>query len=258
MSSESITPSSDGGISSLRAGPYHLVRALGEGAFARTYEGRHETLGTRACVKIARDVAHTDLMMREARLLWDLHHPSLPVLRDAFALRDGRMALVMRFVEGTPLESLAPLDVPTAARVLGRLLRALRFVHHRGIVHNDVKPSNIIVEPDRQGAVLVDFGVGSFQPGRASRAPGATLAFAAPEVLAGLPPLPESDLYSLGLTMLHALGGDIVARRLPAGVPEGLLALLVSMSRPTPSRRARWGVDDPGRRLEALLPALCR
>jgi serine/threonine protein kinase len=238
---------------SRRIGPYELVRPLGSGGFASTYEARHRVLGTRACLKIGADRA---LLLSEARLLWDLHHPSLPTLRDVYCLPDGRVALAMRFVEGQPLDQAAPIDVPTAVQVLGRLLRALRVLHHRGIVHNDIKPANIILEPDRHGVVLVDFGVSSVRPRSSSAASGYTPGFAAPEIEAGSPPLPESDLYSLGLSVMWALGGDPFGRVLPPGVPEPLLELLVALTRREASRRPRWDTRDPIRWLDRLLPHL--
>ena len=242
-----------------RLGPYLLVRPLGRGGCGRTFEARHERLGTRACIKISLSAELDDLVLHEARVLWDLHHPSLPTLRDVLFCPDGRPALVMRFVEGTPLDEAAPLDVPTALQVLGRLLRALKVLHHRGIVHNDVKPANILLEPDRHGVVLVDFGMATVRPVATSRAEGFTPLFVAPEVEAGAPPLPESDLYSLGLSVLWALGGDVSTRVLPAGVPDPLLDLLVSLCRREASRRPRWDTDDPLRRLDrvqrALLPS---
>lgn len=236
-----------------RVGPYEVVRVLGSGTFAHTFEVRHALLGTSACLKVGRHRRHNDLLMNEARLLWDLHHPALPSLHDVLALPDGCLAIAMRYVEGTSLEVATPIDVPTAVRIMRRLLHALRLIHQRGIVHNDVKPANIIVEPDSRGVVLVDFGVSSSLPSRDERAPGLTPAFAAPEVAAGGRPLPESDLYSLALSMLVALGGDIRGGSLPHGVPAGLLSLLVAMTAREPSLRPRWGHGDPMRRLESML-----
>lgn len=234
-------------------GPYRILRELGSGGFATTYEARHRLLDTRACLKVAARVEDRELFLAEARLLWDLHHPSLPTLRDFFLMPDGRPVLAMRFVEGTSLEQAAPIEAATAFQVLGRLLRALRVIHHRGIVHNDVKPANILLEPDRHGVVLVDFGVSAVRPRSSSSALGFTPVFVAPEVAAGDPPLPESDLYSLSLSVLWALGGDVENRVLPERVPEPLLQLLVELSRPDPSRRPRWGTpDDPLRRVERL------
>lgn len=236
-----------------RLGPYEVVARLGGGAFAATFEARHEVLGTRACLKVALRPEDEPLMLEEARILWDLHHPSLPTLRDVLRDPDGRLVLAMRFVEGTGLDRAAPVDAPTAIQVLGRLLRALRVLHHRGLVHNDVKPANIILEPDRHGVVLVDFGMCTVRPGSRSRAAGYTPLFVAPEVEAGLPPLPESDLYSLAVSVLWALGADLERRVLPDRVPERLLELLVRLSARDPERRPRWDTESPLALLDAAL-----
>lgn len=238
-------------------GPYEILRPLGEGGFAQTYEARHRLLGTKACLKVCRERENEDLMLAEARILWDLHHPSLPTLRDVLRDDRGRLTLVMRFVEGQTLDRATPIDLATAVQVLGRLLRALKVLHHRGIVHNDIKPQNIVLEPDRHGVVLVDFGVSTVRPRSGSAAPGFSDLYAAPEVVAGRPPLPESDLYSLGLSVLTALGGDPARRVLPEGVPEPFLELLVALGRREPERRPRWGQpDSPIRWLDRIMPSL--
>jgi serine/threonine protein kinase len=226
-------------------GPYRIIRPLSAGAFARTYEAEHTLLRTRACLKITQRREDNDMLAREAQILWSLHHPCLPAVRDFFLCPDGTAALAERFVEGTPLDRATPIDGDTAFQVLGRLLRLLKMLHHRGIVHNDIKPANIILEPDRHGVVLVDFGMSSLRPRSTSHAAGFTPLFAAPEVQAGRPPLPESDLYSLGLSVLWALGGDVERRILPRGVREPLLDLLVQLTRRDPSDRPSWEQHDP-------------
>ncbi|MEW6284431.1 MAG: hypothetical protein AB1758_37800, partial [Candidatus Eremiobacterota bacterium] len=100
-------------------GPYEVVRPLGEGGFATTYEARHRLLGTRACLKVCEHAEHEDLMLEEARILWDLFHPSLPTLRDALRSPEGKLVLALRFVEGQTLEDALPVDLHTAVQVLG-------------------------------------------------------------------------------------------------------------------------------------------
>ena len=237
-------------------GPYEVMRVLGEGAFARTLEARHRLLGSKACLKVGRLRIHDDALLAEARILWDLHHPSLPTLRDVFWHTDGALVLALRLVEGTPLDRAGRLEVRQAGRILGRLLRALRMLHFKGIVHNDIKPANIILEPDRREAVLVDFGMSSVRPRSRTSAPGYTPAFVAPELEDGRPPTPESDLYALGMTMMDALGGDIEDRVPPEGVPEPLLKLLRDMTRRDAAARCSWEVRDPLERLEGMLGSL--
>ncbi len=228
-----------------RIGPYHIERALGQGGTGRTALATHALLGERACLKEALPSTPRDLFLREARILWGLHHPFLPTLRDVIdEPREGTVILAMRFVEGTSLDALGPLTPQGALPIIGRMLRALRVLHHRGTVHGDVKPANIIVEPDRVGAVLVDLGMACVRPKADSRPVGWTPRFAAPEVLEGRPPLPESDLYSLGLTLAAALGGDVERRELPSA-PAELQEWIVAVTRKDPAKRPRWETEDP-------------
>ena len=76
-----------------RIGPYEVVRALGAGGFARTWEARHTVLGERACLKVGHLEADDDLLLREGRILWGLHHPSLPTLRDVLRTEEGALCL---------------------------------------------------------------------------------------------------------------------------------------------------------------------
>jgi serine/threonine-protein kinase len=229
-----------------RIGSYEVVRPLGRGGFGGTFLARHLLIGEKACLKFGHPDTDRRLLLHEAKVLWGCHHPSLPTLREVLETpEDGRIVLVMRFVEGTSMEKLRPMDLPTAFRVFGRILRALRVLHHRGIVHGDVKPANIIVEPDRHGAVLVDLGLATVRPDASTRPMGMTPTFAAPETLKRCPPLPESDLYSFGLTMAYVLGGNVENRVLPEGVPEDVLRFIVALSRKDPEHRPRWDTEDP-------------
>ncbi len=240
-----------------RIGPYEIVRPLGAGGFGRTFEARHVVLGERACLKLAHPgpgAADRDLALREAKVLWGLHHPCLPNIYEVLVDPvDGGLVLAMRFVEGRTLAELTPIDVPLSVRVAGQVLRALRVLDRCGIVHGDVKPANVIVEPDRRGVVLVDLGLASVRPGPTTRAPGWTEGFVAPEVRAGRPPLPESDLFSLGLTLAHALGGDVERRVLPAGVPDPLIDFIVALTRRDPRERPCWGRLDPLQWLDRIV-----
>ena len=228
-----------------RIGAYRVTRSLGQGGTGRTCEGVHELLDEKACLKEALPTTPRELLLREAKILWGLHHPFLPTLRDVVEEpREKTLVIAMRFVEGTSLDALGKLSPEETFPIFGRMIRALRVLHHRGIVHGDVKPANVIVEPDRHGAVLVDLGMASVRPGYHTRPVGWTTKFAAPETLDGRPPLPESDLYSLGLSLVHVLGGDPEKRELPRA-PEALLDWIVALTRKDPAKRPRWETDDP-------------
>lgn len=231
-----------------RLGAYELVRPLGRGGFGQTYLARHCLLQTPACLKWATEPEARPSLWREAQILWEIHHPSLVAVRDLWEDRKLGPILAMRFVCGEPLHARAPRHEHQVLRLLGRLLKALRVLHHQGIVHNDIKPDNILLEAGGWNPVLVDFGVASSRPRKGSRLDGFTPLYVAPELLNGGSPTPQSDWYSLGLTFLHWLGADLKARRLPAGLSRQVAEPLVAMCRPEPSRRM-----EPLEQVERLL-----
>ncbi len=229
-----------------RLGAYEVIRPLGTGGFAKTCEARHVLLGERACLKVSLRSEDDPLLLREAKILWSLHHPSLPALRDVFHHPGGGLVIAMTFAEGETLDRLAPLSVADACRVGAKVLRALCYLHLGGIVHCDVKPRNVIASSPGPGGrvVLVDFGLAAVRPTSATRPLGWTEHFAAPEVVAGAPPVPESDLYALGKTLAFVLAGR--------SIPERLAEFLAALTHPEPRKRPRWETRDPLRWLEEI------
>lgn len=242
----------------MRIGNYDIVRQIGEGGFGRTYEARHILLGTRACIKQNSNITDDDakLLMDEARVLWDVHHHSLPSMHDFYRAPDGSYIMVMSFVEGKNLEDIVkkhkaihPEDV---SWVTQRLLNALHYLHASGVIHGDVKPPNVIVQPRVHNAVLVDYGLASVRPRSTTKPMGYTAMFAAPEILDGKPPIPESDLYSLGLTMVYTLGGDVVSKIMPETVPAPLQEFFAELTRYNPLDRPNWDKCDLVARLSDI------
>ena len=146
-----------------------------------------------------------------------------------WAAEDDIALLAMELVLGGSVRDLlasrGPLPDVVLAPLLGQLLDALAAVHAQGLVHGDVKPSNLLLRAGvRPHLLLADFGVATrwHEP----VGPAGTPAFLPPERLAGAPPEPSQDVYAAGL----------VARRALAG-PAPLLTLCDSMTRPEPERR---------------------
>ncbi|MBI1969874.1 serine/threonine protein kinase [Candidatus Woesearchaeota archaeon] len=233
-----------------RLGHYEVVRQIGEGGFARTYEARHIYLDEKACLKqnINLSPSDTELLRREAKLLWRVHHHSLPSTRDFFQAEDGSTILAMSFIEGRTLNKIIEkhkaLHPEEVAWIMQRLLNALHYLHSLGIIHGDVKPPNVIVQPEVHNAVLVDYGLASLLPTRKSKAVGYTPVFVAPEIIEGNPPLPESDLYAVGLTMIYTLGGDPIAKTFPSWVPEPMQEFCKELVRYDPMERPNWSKQD--------------
>jgi len=215
---------------STKIGNYEVIKEIGEGGFARTYLARHILLGETACLKQNIDLNDEDkrLLRNEAKLLWRIHHHSLPALRDYIELDDGSCVLVMTYINGKDLYKIVTDDYPKGIEpehvcwIAQRLLNALHYLHFYGIIHGDVKPQNILILPKDHNAVLVDYGLSTINPKSRTKSVGCTEAFAAPEQIAGKPPIPETDIYGLGLTMMFALGGNVKSGIYPSSVPKDL------------------------------------
>ncbi len=239
-------------------GSYEIVKQIGEGGFGRTYEARHILLDETACLKQNSNLTKEDaeLLRREAKLMWHINHYSLPAMRDFFKAPDGSHILAMQFIDGKELQKVIDkhksLEPETVCWIGQRLLNALFYLHNMGIIHGDIKPGNVIVQPDTHNAVLVDYGLASVHPRHGSKAIGLTALFAAPEVLAGKVPIPESDIYSLGLTMLCALGGDPAIKTIPPHVPKKFQDYINEMLLFNPMERPSWEKGDLVKRLSDI------
>ena len=192
--------------------------------------------------------------------MWDLRHFSFPAVRDLVRLDDESLALVMSFIEGPTLakiiEKYGRMEAEHVAWITHRILNALMYLHVRGIIHGDIKPQNIIIQPLDRTVVLVDLGLAMIKPKRGDESKGYTDLFSPPEQLAGKVLIPESDLYSLGMTMIYALSGSadhLANRRIPASVPEPLSDFISSITAKQPLDRPRvWEEDNLYEQFEAI------
>ncbi|MFF5209490.1 serine/threonine-protein kinase [Streptosporangium sp. NPDC000396] len=205
----------------LLASRYRLLNPLAEGGMGTVWLAADETLGRDVAVKEVRLPADLDPVqrqeicaaaLREANLAARLKHPSIVTVHDVIVEQD-RPWIVMELLSGASLEQAVrgrqPLPVHQAARVGVGVLSALVAAHAAGVVHRDVKPSNIFLT--RTGrAVLTDFGIavveGDATAGHTNRLVGSPN-YIAPERLRGERGDPRSDLWSLGATLYFAVEG---------------------------------------------------
>lgn len=231
-------------------GNYTDIEQIGQGAFGRTYKARHILLGELACLKqnIHPSLEDVELLTREAKVLWGIHHHSLPTLRDFFRPDDGSCVLAMTYIDGVSIDKIVQkygaIDSETVCGMTQRLLNALNYLHAHETVHCDVKPNNVIMQPKEHNAVLVDMGFACLRPKQKTKPEGYTEAFAAPELMCSMPPLPQSDLYSLAATMIYALGGHPVKHTYPDGVPKEIKAFFDRFLAPNPLHRPDWESND--------------
>jgi len=201
-------------------GRYILSERVGAGGMGRVFRARDTVLGRDVAIKLF----HTDhtgelepsRRLSEARVLAAFDHPSLVTLYDARLDGGDHVYLVMEFVDGPSLQRRIEQDALEPAFVadlLVDLARGLAAVHATGVVHRDVKPSNVLLRPTRHSpygfeAVLADFGVAHLVDAARLTTPGTvigTAAYLAPEQVRGDPPQPASDIYALGLLTIEAL-----------------------------------------------------
>ena len=212
--------------SRLVAGRYRLLSPLGSGGMGTVWRAEDVVLGREVAVKEVtfphglsdedREVLR-ERTRREARAAARLDHPSAVTVYDV--VEDGNAPyLVMELVEARTLSEVVRADGPLSpqrtAQVGLALLGALEAAHRQGIVHRDVKPSNVLLCPDQAGTpgrvVLTDFGIASSSGDSSITSTGLLLgspSYIAPERARGLPPGPASDLWSLGATLFTAVEG---------------------------------------------------
>ncbi|QQG45224.1 MAG: protein kinase [Candidatus Sungiibacteriota bacterium] len=234
-------------------GEYRILAKIAEGGFGCTYKAEHMTIGEPVCIKHCHNLDPFDeaILIEEAKAMWDLRHYSVPAVRGLLRMPDGKLALVMSYIPGPTLTQLVEklsensrrLDPEHVAWVTERVLNALRYIHYQGIVHGDLKPHNIIVEPDKHLASVVDFGLSKIKPKAKSGSKGYTEFFSAPEVIAGGTILPEADMYSLGMTMIYALSGDpdcLLRKEVPTNTPLPMQKFIKKLIVRDPLSRPKW------------------
>ncbi|MFL5834369.1 MAG: protein kinase domain-containing protein [Solirubrobacterales bacterium] len=196
------------GTGELLKGRYRLERMLGRGGMAAVWLGQDEVLERPVAVKVLSDTIAGDpgfvaRFRREAQVAARLSHPNLVGVYD-FSEEGERPYLVMQFVPGenlaAHLERGAAVDCEQLAR---ELLEAVAHIHAAGIIHRDIKPGNIVIEPGGT-ARLIDFGIAQPRDATAMTKTGLILGterFAAPEVMEGQAATEQSDLYSCGVVL---------------------------------------------------------
>src|SRR5690242_11539330 len=212
-------PSADTGR--VIAGRYRLQAPIGRGAMGVVWRARDQLLDRDVAIKevqIADTLTDAERAtafqrtLREAKTAARLNHPAVVTVYDV-AEDGGRPWIVMQLVHAQSLDQVlgdsGPLSPRRAAEMARQLLSALSVAHAAGVMHRDVKPSNVLIGSDDR-AVLTDFGIATFaddpkltQTGMVMGSPG----FTAPERIRGEDASPASDLWSLGATVYAAVEG---------------------------------------------------
>lgn len=227
-------------------GAFVAEREIGRGAVGAVYLGRDPVIGREVAIKtlpLEGEFASAESKARlfdEVRAAGALSHPNIVTLYDAGEAQ-GAAYVAMEYLKGGTLAAhLAPerrLPAAEAAEIAARAAEALGHAHREGVVHRDVRPENIMVQPETGLVKVTDFGLGRLaEKGRSAASP-----YVAPEQRAGGPVDGRSDLYALGVTLCQLLTGRPPAELADAAaeVPEGFGEVV-----------ARAVAADPGERFQ--------
>jgi serine/threonine protein kinase len=237
-------------------GRYKVIRQIRQGEYYIDYEGQHAFGNFPVLIRQCSELSSQKegLLLKEAEELWDLRNYGLPVIRDMFRLEDGSLAIAMSYIEGRTLEeylselgTFKPERIAERVASIGqRLLNTLWYTHENGKIHKGINPRNVII----QGHLVVLMNLSRCTISSISDPENRKFAkiFAPPEEESGLPLVPESDLYSLGLTMLYALNLgqiDLVEkRRIPTTVPDPLARFIRKLIVMEVTARPNWGTSN--------------
>jgi serine/threonine-protein kinase len=259
-----------------RAGPYRLLRPIGEGGMGVVWlaERSDGAFEQQVAVKVLKRGMDTHAILRrflqERRILARLHHMHIVRLVDGGMSSDGRPFYVMDHVAGEPITTHASrrhLDVAARVALLAKVAEAVAYAHTQLVVHRDLKPSNVLVDDAGEPRVL-DFGIAKLieesgeQTMTGTGARVLSPAYAAPEQILGESVGTPTDVYALGLMLCELLVGRLPQRRRTAApaqlaqdaaqeTSERASALAVQLSRD--SVVALYGGDADTRRLARTL-----
>jgi hypothetical protein len=232
-------------------GRYAIEGPISAGAMGAVYRAENRVTGQSVAVKRLLDTRHAARFEIEARLLSQLKHPRVVEVLDHFQDQEGVYYLVMELIHGTDLAALVQkegnpgIPVADAIEYTRQACEALQYVHDQQIIHRDVKPHNLILGPEPEGVVLVDFGVATELGVTDSGTVGVgTPRYMAPEVFAGGIVSTRADVFGVAATMWTLLTGSPpvygdptkLAEAIPGVTPE-LEATLRSGLEIIPERR---------------------
>ena len=242
-----------------RVGAYRPVELIGRGGMGSVYRGERIDGGfdQTVAIKLIRgglfSAAAAEQFALERQILARLHHPHVTHLYDGGWTADGQSYIVMELLQGEPiLDHIQSrgLGLKDRLSLFVDVCAAIGYAHGQGVVHADIKPSNIMVDP-RHGVKLMDFGIAGLAGFDGPR-PGyraATPVFASPQQIGHEPPSTADDIYSLGV-LLQVLCGD------QPGFDSELAAIAAKARATEPENRyasagdiaddiARWGRLEP-------------
>ncbi|MDX1647647.1 MAG: protein kinase [Longimicrobiales bacterium] len=213
---EALAPWVDAGVGGRRVGPFRLLREIGRGGMGVVYLAEDTRLGRHVALKVLPPWVGTGREAKrrfqtEARAVSALDHPNIATLHAIDESDEGQLYMVFSYYEGETLDARlarGPLPPAEAIDVAEAIARGLGVAHAKGVIHRDVKPSNILLGGS-DTVKLLDFGVAKMA-GEDLTAEGirvGTVAYMSPEQLRAQDVDPRADLWSLGVVLYETLTG---------------------------------------------------
>jgi hypothetical protein len=224
-------------------GPYQIVSPLGEGGMAAVYKAYQPAMERYVALKIlprhfANDPQYITRFRQEAKTLAKLQHPHILPVHD-FGEADGYTYIVMPFIEGGTLADFLkghPLPLEQIRNVISQVGMALDYAHAHGLIHRDVKPSNILMD-ESGNCLLTDFGLAKIVEGAANITTSGTImgtpAYMSPEQGMGQKLDRRTDIYSLGIILYEMATG-----RTPYRAETPMAVVVKHINDPLPSPRS--------------------
>ena len=241
---------------------YELEELVGTGGMSSVFKARDRLLERPVALKILHehylsDADYVERFRREARAVAQLAHPNIVTVIDR-GEEGGRQFIVFEYVDGENLKQLVnregALPVRDAVQLAAQVARALGYAHHRGIVHRDVKPQNVILNEDGR-AKVTDFGIARSLDVDGVTQTGTVLGtsdYIAPEQAQGQDVNAQTDVYSLGVVLYELVTGELPFRG------EGFVAVAMQhVNEPPPNVLERRG-DVPPRLALAIERAMAK
>ena len=201
-------------------GPYRIMEQLGQGGMATVYKAYHAALDRYVALKVLHPAFHQDQsftmrFQREARVVARLEHPNIVPIYD-YSEHEARPYLVMKYIEGDTLKARlnqGPLTAVEIERVVNSVGSALAYAHRQGILHRDVKPSNVMIAADGT-MYLADFGLARIaEAGESTMSSDSIMGtpqYISPEQAMGKKDLDAgTDIYSFGVMLYEMVVGQV-------------------------------------------------
>lgn len=230
---------------------YHLTSLLAKGEISDVFEAYYDENEQRkqVVIKLVRNPKDNDLAINEIRILRSLYFKEDPnmihlaLLVDQFKTSNGSFGIILNRFNGYNLDQVrtfpsnrSGVDPYEVAWMMSRMLGAIGYAHTKGVIHCNIEPAHVLIEPINHNAAIIDW---SYASTNGSPFKAINEDYSPPEVVLGQTPLSSSDLYSIGKCTIFLLGGNLADNNIPEYVDMCFQNFIRYFLLPSPNQRAR-------------------